>query len=505
MTDEPIRHLRQLASRDVAFLDDVRRCRAALLDLCPRQEAEVNVLTAAHRMGVVDRLLAAQQQSEVSGMPVEHLAAPIVKDLEDRWGIATPNAIWAVYAWGAALGVEGDLLSLRRPVILGFTAEHLQNEALVRLSWTVLGESYDLRLEPDARNVAGTSYVDVHPKPGSQRYTLVASNRQGRTEQVVVVEGARTRVDYFTAESAVVAEGSTVRLRWHVSDARQVTITPGLGEVAPSGECEIPAPACDVTYTLEAVDPDGGSTSEHLQVKVARIDRFEPAPRDFPTLGKSTSLPRLRWSATHFERMELEHVGDVTGQAEADVPESHRDVSYTLLGFTATGETVRRTLRLKAANLHRFEAEPRRAIEGEEVKLRWRLSNAQRVFIEGVGEVTGKRSVPVTASRHRRSWTIVLIGEGNVVRRTLGVDVLSMPPPPPVAIAVPRIEAPPFTSPPPRLQLEPPGTANLTSLAVAVSQRVRANALRQGAPSPANASALARLVNQLKPYLPART
>lgn len=501
MTDEPIRHLRHLASRDPAFLDDVRRCRAALLDLCPQHEAEVNVLTAAHRMGVVDRLLAAQQQSEVSRMPLEHLAAPIVKDIEDRWGIATPNAIWAVYAWGAALGVEGDLLSLRRPVILGFNAEHLPKEDLVRLSWSVLGENYDLRLEPGARNVTGTSYVDLHPEPGSQRYTLVATNGQGRTEQAVVVEGARTRVDYFTAERTVVAEGSSVKLRWHVSDASRVTILPDLGEVSPSGEHEIPAPASDVTYTLKAEDPGGGSTSEHLQIKVARIDRFEPAPHDGPLFG--ASHPRLRWSATHFERLELENVGDVTGRTEASVPESHRDITYTLIGFTSTGETVRRTLRLKAANLRRFEVEPRRVLEGGEVKLRWRLSNAQRVFVEGIGEVTGKRSLPVTASRSRKSWTIVLVGESNIVKRTVEVDVRSMPPAPPVDVAIPRVEAPALMSPPPRLQLEPPGTANLTSLVAAVSKRLEMNALQQGAPNPSQASALTRLVNQIKPYLPA--
>jgi hypothetical protein len=82
-----------------AMVDDPRRCRALLTDLCPEHPREVSVLAAAVEVDIPRRLLADGTRLGVG---------PLAARLEQARGLAPEAAHWAVETWAHALGVPGS-------------------------------------------------------------------------------------------------------------------------------------------------------------------------------------------------------------------------------------------------------------------------------------------------------------------------------------------------------------------------------------------------------------
>jgi hypothetical protein len=82
-----------------ALVQDARRLRGLLKDLCPHDKKEVHVLVSAVEERVPQDLAATPD-----GLPWEGVSARLVQRLVDGLGMGAEAARWAVDSWGLALG-----------------------------------------------------------------------------------------------------------------------------------------------------------------------------------------------------------------------------------------------------------------------------------------------------------------------------------------------------------------------------------------------------------------
>jgi peptidoglycan-associated lipoprotein len=80
----------------------------------------------------------------------------------------------------------------------------------------------------------------------------------------------------FTAEPGTIERGGSATLRWSVSDATDVAISPSVGTVSARGDRQV-SPTDTVTYTLQAKGP-GGEESASATVTVSVPPPPPPAP-----------------------------------------------------------------------------------------------------------------------------------------------------------------------------------------------------------------------------------
>jgi peptidoglycan-associated lipoprotein len=87
----------------------------------------------------------------------------------------------------------------------------------------------------------------------------------------------------FSAEPSTIERGQSATLRWSVSDATDVTISPAVGTVSARGDRQV-SPTDTTTYTLSAKGP-GGTESATATVTVTA----PPPPPPPPVVKKSLS------------------------------------------------------------------------------------------------------------------------------------------------------------------------------------------------------------------------
>lgn len=97
--------LREILQRyGPGLVDDPRRCRALLLDLCGAYRTEIFVLTTAQEAQVPDRL-----QVHAETLPLSVRIAQLTQQLVRQRALAEPAARWAVVSWAWALGMPVNL------------------------------------------------------------------------------------------------------------------------------------------------------------------------------------------------------------------------------------------------------------------------------------------------------------------------------------------------------------------------------------------------------------
>ncbi len=103
MDAQPRQKLREIVERygRPAILDDPRRCRALLLDLCGDYKREIFVLVNALEEQVPHDLLAS-----VDHIPSVVLIAQLTQRLKDNLALADAAARWAVESWAEALDLR---------------------------------------------------------------------------------------------------------------------------------------------------------------------------------------------------------------------------------------------------------------------------------------------------------------------------------------------------------------------------------------------------------------
>ncbi len=92
----------------------------------------------------------------------------------------------------------------------------------------------------------------------------------------------------FSAEPGTIERGQSATLRWSVSDANEVTITPSVGTVSARGDRSV-SPNDTTTYTLTAKGPGGAETAT-ATVNVTVPPPPPPPPPPAPKVSLSDIL-----------------------------------------------------------------------------------------------------------------------------------------------------------------------------------------------------------------------
>ncbi|MGI8741407.1 MAG: PKD domain-containing protein [Bryobacteraceae bacterium] len=136
-------------------------------------------------------------------------------------------------------------------------------------------------------NVGMSGSVVVSPTTNTN-YIVTATNQFGSATcsvSVQVTPGAAPRIVKFTASPLSIQQGATSTLLWLVENARDVTITPGIGSVSNADTRDV-QPTQTTTYTLTATNKFG-SVSAQATVTVIPV----PPPPVAPSIASFTANP----------------------------------------------------------------------------------------------------------------------------------------------------------------------------------------------------------------------
>ena len=170
------------------------------------------------------------------------------------------------------------------PVISVFSATpaNITAGSSATLSWQVTGAS-TVNISPGIGNVALSGSTAVTPGAGTS-YMLTATNGSVSVTAVaqVSVEAASPApssaslpvIDSFDANPDSILIGGASTLSWAVSNVISVTISPGIGAVAPTGNKSV-SPGTTTTYTLTATN-NAGWRSKSITVTASTIKLFKP-------------------------------------------------------------------------------------------------------------------------------------------------------------------------------------------------------------------------------------
>lgn len=216
--------------------------------------------------------------------------------------LVVPNAtgVWEIVArneWGTTTAtVETIDLATLPPVIVRLTASptfYLPGED-VRLDYLVLGAD-TVRIEPEVGPIPGGSGSVVVRPAGAVTYTLIATNANGTSTRDLALTPEAPRIETFTALPARIDRGDPVVVRWRVTGADRVTLSPDVGEIDPQSGELVFEPTHSMDFRLTATN-QWGETSEWRSVAVQQpaihyfwADRTSIFPGESVLLGWGTS------------------------------------------------------------------------------------------------------------------------------------------------------------------------------------------------------------------------
>jgi hypothetical protein len=194
-------------------------------------------------------------------------------------------------------------------------------------------------------------------------------------------------------------------LTWQVDGADSVKLT-GFETVGMTGT-RVVRPSETTTYVLAATGRDGVTVTSKLTVfvdaPVATITKFEASPEKIVRRGYAT----LRWETENAQDVQISDLGSVPASGARDV-QPRETTTYTLEARSSSGQSVKRTVQVLVESLPdpvivSFEADPPTIKPGERTSLRWKVENAARVEITGIGPVLGAGTqaiAPASTSRY---------------------------------------------------------------------------------------------------------
>lgn len=258
-------------------------------------------------------------------------------------------------------------------------------------------------------------------------YTLRALNEVAEIEACFTVTLPPPAIHYFTVAETEIHIGRPSILHWGVSNAQQVFIDKGVGEVSGRSFTEAvfdePGPV-----TLRAVNASG-EVSETLELSLPLPEILDFHASDpIITLGEASVL---NWNVQNVREIFIDSgVGDVSGQSRVEVSPD-RTTTYTLTARNYSGEVKQSvTLRLLPPKIHFFGADNELATEGRSVHLYWEVENAYQLSIDqGIGDVTQKKGVRVRPSSTLTTFILTATGHSGEARAAVDVSVFPIPMP----------------------------------------------------------------------------
>lgn len=209
-----------------------------------------------------------------------------------------------------------------------------------------------------------------------------------------------------------------------------------------------------LSLVLQACVPQQGVRQQPMETAATPvIVYFEAQPPQLTEGGTTT----LKWRTRNAVSVRISGLGEVPPTG-ARIVEPRGRGSYILTAGNREGQSVSEEIRVGAIPLMghvtlppvivSFKAEPPQVIAGDMTTLAWRVENAERVEISGLGQVppSGQRSIDPQEQSHFQLHATNSEGKLNTAEVQIGIAypmVIEDPPP--------RIEQP-VVRPPPRLE-----------------------------------------------------
>jgi uncharacterized cupredoxin-like copper-binding protein len=195
-------------------------------------------------------------------------------------------------------------------------------------------------------NVNGS--VNVTPT-ATTTYTLTATNASGQSVTapvtVTVAGNAVPQVVTFVANPSSISPGQQTKLCWQVTNAQNISITPGVGTNLNANDCATVTPSATTVYTLTATNGAGQiQANATVIVGTVQILSFSANPT-FSTLSGSPVV--LSWTTANATQVVLigGDLGPQTLQPNGSFtinPTSNE--TYTLTAYGPGGQTVSTTI-----------------------------------------------------------------------------------------------------------------------------------------------------------------
>jgi hypothetical protein len=214
------------------------------------------------------------------------------------------------------------------------------------LSWTTNGAS--TASISGVGNVPLNGSTTVSPT-STTTYTLTATSADGRSVTapvtVIVTAGQVPQVVTFVANPPTIDAGQTSKLCWQVTNATNISITPGVGSNLNANDCADVKPTQTTTYTLTATNGSGQiQANVTVNVGQVRITSFTSDPLTSLAAGAPVTL---KWTTENASSVVIvgNELGPQTLPANGSlVVKPITNTTYTLTAYAPGGQTVSVTI-----------------------------------------------------------------------------------------------------------------------------------------------------------------
>jgi hypothetical protein len=180
-------------------------------------------------------------------------------------------------------------------------------------------------------------------------YTLTATSQDGRAVTapvtVIVTAGQVPQVVTFVANPPTIDAGQSSKLCWQITNATNISITPGVGSNLNANDCADVRPTQTTTYTLTATNASGQiQANVTVNVGQVRILSFTSDPQFSLAAGAPVTLA---WTTQNTSSVVI--VGNELGPQNLPangslVVRPITNTTYTLTAYAPGGQTVSVTI-----------------------------------------------------------------------------------------------------------------------------------------------------------------
>ncbi len=306
----------------------------------------------------------------------------------------------------ATISANAKTITVGEPLILTWDSTHADT----------------CEIQPGIGEISTNGSITVYPTE-TTTYTLTASGLGDTTiSRVTVTVNQPEPTVTISADPKSIHVGESTTLTWTSTNATQVTIDNGIGDVPLNGSMEV-SPTSSTTYTITAIGPGGTDTS------AITVNVMPPVPSVSITASPETIVAgqtsTLSWSSTNAETASIDNgIGSVDVNGSISVSPT-QDTTYTITvngpgGSDSASVTIKVTYPLPAVSI---TADPVVIDKGDSSTLTWSSSNADSCKIDpGIGSVEPNGSLAVSPAA-TTIYTIEASGPGGTITARVKVFV----------------------------------------------------------------------------------
>jgi hypothetical protein len=180
-------------------------------------------------------------------------------------------------------------------------------------------------------------------------YTLSVVGANGQTVTapvtITVTTGTIPQVVTFVATPQNIDAGQSTKLCWQVTNATNISITPGVGTNLNANDCATVSPTTTTTYTLTATNATGQiQANATVNVGQVRILSFTANPVYTTTSGAPATLSWTTSNATSVVLIGADIGPQILPVNGSIVVNPISNATYTLTAYGPGGQTVSDTI-----------------------------------------------------------------------------------------------------------------------------------------------------------------